>query len=363
MQGPAFVTGGTGFVGGAVVRHLLAQGRDVVGLARTGAAADVLARAGARPVRGDIRDPGSFDRTVRGCEVVFHVAGLNASCLRDPSPLLRTNVEGTRNVLEAAARAGIRRFVYTSSAATIGERAGSIGREDTSHRGWFLTGYERSKFDAERLVMERGPALGLEVVCVNPASVQGPGRGQGSARLLRAAARGRLPVAVDVWTSLVDVDDCARGHALAAERGASGERYLLCGGSFRTRDLLRLLEQATARRPRTVFAPGWVLLAAAAGAEAAARALGRSPVVCREVARAGLHGHRYDGSRATGDLGLAYTPVRETLRRTLEWFEAEGLLAGRSARGRGRRPVRAAYDGTDVAGPRPEWNTRRSDAP
>ena len=363
MQGPAFVTGGTGFVGGAVIRRLLAQGRDVVALARTGAAADELARAGARPVRGDVLDPASFERTLRGCEVVFHVGGLNGSCLRDPSPLFRTNVEGTRNVLEAAARAGIRRFVHTSSAATIGERAGSIGREDTSHRGWFLTDYERSKFDAERLVLERGPAVGLEVVCVNPASVQGPGRSEGSARLLRAAARGRLPVAVDVWTSLVDVDDCARGHALAAERGAPGQRYLLSGGSFRTRDLLRLLERVTARHTRTVFAPGWVLLAAAGGVEAAARALGRPPVVCREVARAGLHGHRYDGSRATRELGLAYAPVRETLRRTLEWFEAEGLLAGRAAPGRRRRPVRTAYDDTAKARRRPGRNTRRSDAP
>ena len=341
MQGPAFVTGGTGFVGGAVVRHLVQQGRHVRALARTDAAADELARAGTRPVRGDVLDPASFERALRGCEVVFHVAGLNASCLRDPSPLFGTNVEGTRNVLEAAARAGIRRFVHTSSAATIGERAGSIGREDTPHRGWFLTDYERSKFDAERMVVERGPALGLEVVCVNPASVHGPGRGEGSARLLRAAARGRLPLAVDVWTSFVDVDDCARGHALAGERGVSGERYLLCGGSFRTRELLLLLEQVTGRRPLTVFAPGWSLLAAAAGIEAAARALRRSPVLCREVARAGLHGHRFDGSRATRELGLAYTPIRETLRRTIEWFEVEGLLAGRAGRSRGRRPVRA----------------------
>lgn len=362
MAGPAFVTGGTGFVGRALVRHLLEQGRDVMALARTDAGADELARAGARPARGDVLDPASFERALRGCEVVFHVAGLNASCLRDPSPLFRTNVEGTRNVLEAAARAGVRRFLHTSSGATIGERAGSIGREDTPHRGWFFTDYERSKFDAERMVVERGPALGLEVVCVNPASVQGPGRAGGTARLLRAAARGRLPLAVDVWTSVVDVDDCARGHALAAERGMSGERYLLCGGSVRTRELLRLLAQVTGRRPRTAFAPTWALLAAAAGIESTARALGRSPVVGREVARAGLHGHRYDGSRATRELGLAYTPVRETLRRTVEWFEAEGLLAGRAARGLRRRPVRAAYDGT-TARTRREPNTRRSDAP
>lgn len=329
MAGKAFVTGGTGFLGTALVRLLTEQEREVVALARTEDAASALARTGARPVRGDVLDRASLEDGMRGCEVVFHVAGVNRPCARDPSPMFRVNVGGTRNALEAAARAGVHRFVHTSSAATIGEPAGAVGREDTRHRGWFLTDYERSKFDSERLVLDRGPALGLEVVCANPASVQGPGRAAGTARLLLAAARGRLPVVVDTWISFVDVDDCARGHLLAAERGAPGERYLLCGGSLRIREVPSLLGRAMGRRHRTAVAPRWTLTAIAVAVGAAGRAAGRTPVLCREVARAALHGHRYDGSRATRDLGLTYTPIEETLRRILAWFEAEGLLPAR----------------------------------
>lgn len=343
MAGRALVTGGSGFVGGAVVRHLRADGWDVIGLTRSRAGEDAVARSGARPARGDVLEPASLVAALSGCDTVFHIAGQNASCLRDPSPLLRTNVEGTRNALEAAAGAGVRRFVHTSSAATIGEAAGTVGREDTKHRGWFLTDYERSKFDAERLVLERGPALGLEVVCVNPASVQGPGRLEGTARLLLAAARGRLPVAVDVWLSFVDVDDCARGHVLAAERGRQGQRYLLSGGSLRTRDALRMLDGLTGRRSRRVFLPRGAVLATARMVEAGARLVRRPPVICREVARAGMHGHRYDGSRATRELGFVYTTAEQALRRILIFASGGGLLEPRTVVS--HVEARSAYDG------------------
>ena len=171
MPATALVTGGTGFVGGGVVGALVQRGWDVVALSRTEAGAGALASAGARPALGDLAEPEAIHRAAAGCEVVFHAAGLNASCLPDPTPLVRINVEGTRNVLEAAARAGVRRFVHTSSAAAIGEPAGVVGHEGTRHRGWFLTASERSKFQAERLVLERGPELGLDVVCVDPSSV------------------------------------------------------------------------------------------------------------------------------------------------------------------------------------------------
>jgi dihydroflavonol-4-reductase len=342
VPGAALVTGGTGFVGGGVVRALVERGWDVVALTRTEAGAGALASAGARPALGDVAEPDAILRAAVGCEVVFHAAGLNASCLRDPSPLVRINVEGTRNVLEAAARAGVRRFVHTSSAAAIGEPAGDVGREDTAHRGWFLTAYERSKFQAERLVLERGPELGLEVVCVDPSSVQGPGRATGTARLLLAAARGRLPLAFDAWLSFVDADDCALGHVRAAERGRPGERYILSGASVRVRQALHVLRGVTGRPTRTWFVPRRSVLPAAAVVEAAARAVGRTPPVCREVARAGLHGHRFDGSRATRELGLVYTPLVETLRRTVDWFVAHGLLGNGIA---GHRAHGSAYDG------------------
>lgn len=359
------MTGGTGFVGGAVVRTLVEQRWDVVALARTEASAGALARAGTRAALGDVGHPDSIQRAAAGCEAVFHAAGLNASCLPNPSPLFRVNMEGTRNVLEAAARAGVGRFVHTSSAASIGEPAGTVGREDTAHRGWFLTAYERSKFDAERLVLERGPALGLEVVCVDPASVQGPGRADGTARLLLAAARGRLPLAVDAWLSFVDIDDCALGHVRAAERGRAGERYILSGGSIRVREALRLLGGVTGRPSRTWFVPGRAIPPAAALVEVAARAFGRTPPVCREVVRAGLHGHRYDGSRAARELGLVYTPPEETLRRTVAWFAARGLLReGPSGAAAGPPALGAAYDGDLEAEPtRPDTRTRRWRSP
>jgi len=343
------------------VRALVERGWDVIALTRTEAGAGALASAGARPALGDVAEPDAILRGAVGCEVVFHAAGLNASCLRDPSPLVRINVEGTRNVLEAAARAGVRRFVHTSSAAAIGEPAGDVGREDTAHRGWFLTAYERSKFQAERLVLELGPELGLEVVCVDPSSVQGPGRATGTARLLLAAARGRLPLAFDAWLSFVDADDCALGHVRAAERGRPGERYILSGASVRVRQALDVLRGVTGRPTRTWFVPRRSVLPAAAMVEAAARAVGRTPPVCREVVRAGLHGHRFDGSRATRELGLVYTPLVETLRRTVDWFVAQGLLGDGIA---GRRAHGSAYDGdVGVEPTRPGTRTRRWRSP
>jgi dihydroflavonol-4-reductase len=361
VPGTALVTGGTGFVGGGVVRALVQTGWDVVALSRTDASARALASAGARPALGNVVEPDAIFRAATGCEVVFHAAGLNASCLRDPRPLVRINVEGTRNVLEAAARAGVRRFVHTSSAAVIGEPAGVVGREDTAHRGWFLTAYERSKFQAERLVLERGPELGLEVVCVDPSSVQGPGRAAGTARLLLAAARGRLPLAFDAWLSFVDVDDCALGHVRAADLGRPGERYILSGGYLRVGGALDVLRGVTGRPARTWFVPRRSVLPAAALVEAAARAIGRTPPVCREVVRAGLHGHRYDGSRATRELGLIYTPLEETLRRTVDWFVAQGLLRDDIP---GHRAGVSAYDGDlGVEPTRPDARTRRWPSP
>jgi dihydroflavonol-4-reductase len=236
-----------------------------------------------------------------------------------------------------------------------------VGREDTTHRGWFLTAYERSKFHAERLVLERGPELGLDVVCVAPSSVQGPGRATGTARLLLAAARGRLRLAFDAWLSFVDVDDCALGHVLAAELGRPGERYILSGRSVRVRRALDVLRAVTGRPSRTWFAPRGSVLPAAAVVEAAARAMGRTPPVCREVVKAGLHGHRYDGSKAARELGLVYTPLEETLRRTVDWFVAQGLLREGIP---GHQPNGSAYDGDlGVEPTRPDTRTRRWRSP
>ena len=325
MTPPVLVTGGSGFVGGAVLARLVAQGTTVRALARSDRAAAILTEAGAEPVRGDLDDLGSLIDAARGCETVFHVGGVNAMCRRDPAPMMRTNVEGSANVVRAAADAGVTRVVHTSSAATIGEARGTIGREDSPHRGSFLSQYERSKFLAEREVLALGRALGVEVVSVNPSSVQGPGRADGSARLLLDLLRGRLPI-VDTFVSIVDVADCAAGHLAAADRGVAGARYLVSGVTLHTRHAVGLLRAETGRPHHVRRVPRATAWAAGVMGDAAGALTRHDVPICRELTRTLLHGHRYDGSRITRELGLAYTPVRDTIRRTVAWYEREGHL-------------------------------------
>ncbi len=325
MTSPVLVTGGSGFVGGAIVAGLLAEGREVRALARSDRAASALEAAGADTVRGDLDDAASLEDAMLGCDLVFHAGGVNAMCLRDPGPMMRTNVEGSANVVRAAARAGVARVVHTSSAAAIGEAAGTVGREDSHHRGWFLSNYEESKYLAEREVFALGRELGVEVVSVNPSSVQGPGRTGGSARLLLDLMNGRLPI-VDTFLSIVDVDDCTRGHLLAAGRGRAGERYQLSGVSLHTRHAVGLLRAETGRPHRVRRVPRAAATVAGVLGGAGGRVTRRDPPICRELVRTLLHGHRYDGSRAVRELGLAYTPIRDTIARTVAWYEAQGLL-------------------------------------
>ena len=326
MSEPVLVTGGTGVVGRALVQRLVTDGREVRALARSERSGAALLELGAEAVPGDVLDPASVQAAARGCSTVFHVAGVTAMCLRDPRPMVRTNVDGSATTIHAAAAAGVARVVYTSSASAIGEAQGTIGREDSPHRGSYLSKYERSKRLAERRVFEAAAETGIEVVAVNPSSVQGPGRATGSARLLLDVVNGRLPLLVDTTISLVDIADCAEGHVLADTRGAPGERYVLSSATFTIREAIELLRRIWGLPERVRFAPTWVAFAGGAAIGAGARLVGRDAPVCTEAVRTLLHGHRYDGSKATRDLGLEYTPVAETIRRTLEWCAERGLV-------------------------------------
>jgi dihydroflavonol-4-reductase len=240
--------------------------------------------------------------------------------------MLRTNILGSANVVRAAARARNGRLVYTSSAAAIGERAGTIGREDSPHRGSYLSSYERSKHLAERRVLALAEELGVDLVCVNPSSVQGPGRTHGSAQLLLRLANGRIPAVVDTTFSVIDVDDCTRGHLLAEERGARGQRYLLSGAALTMHEAIERLRRIAGRPERVRFVPGWVAYAGATAVEAASGLVRRDAPVCRDAVRTLRHGHRYDGSRATRELGLSYRSIDDTLERTLRWYAERGLI-------------------------------------
>ena len=332
MSEHILVTGGTGFVGRAILERLLEEGGHPKALARSEASAGALAELGAEPVRGDVLDPDALAAAMRGCDLVYHAAGANAFCVRDPSPMFEVNVGGSENVVRAAARAQVKRVVYTSSAATLGEKKGTVGTEQSPHRGSFLSDYERSKYEAELAVLAAAEETGIEVVCVNPASVQGPGRASGSTRLLLDYVNGRLKAVVDSTLSLIDIADCTTGHLLAASRGKPGERYVLSGATLTVREGLALLGRlAGVEQPVRTLRPSLAMTLATV-VEGVAWVRRGSPRICRELARTITHGHVYDGSKAARELGLRYTPIEETLRRTMDWWIEQGLVAAPAAR-------------------------------
>jgi dihydroflavonol-4-reductase len=321
-----FVTGASGFIGGALTTRLLERGDQVVGLARSDAAAERVAALGAEVVRGNLLDEESIAAGMAGCEAAYHVAGVNSHCFADPDMLLRVNVGGAEAAVRAAARAGVGRMVYTSSAASLGEPEGTVGDEDSPHRGSYLSVYDRSKHEGEQAVFTAAAETGVEVVAVNPSSVQGPPRRGGNGAIIIAYLNGKLPAFVETQVSVVDIQDCVEGHLLAAERGQSGRRYVLNGATIHSLQALEIVSELSGVRDRVRMIPPPVARAAAAIAEAAYRLRGKTPSVCRARVRTILHGHRYDGSRATRELGLDYTPVADTFARTIEWAVAEGLV-------------------------------------
>ena len=325
-QAPVLVTGGSGFIGGALVEALTSAGRPVRALARSAASSQALRDRGAEPVTADVLDAGSLVRAAQGCSVVYHAAGVNAFCLADPTPMERVNVDGSANVIAAAATSGVSRVIYTSSAATIGEVHGTVGTESSPHRGWFLSEYERTKYQAELRVLHDAADRGVDVVCVNPSSVQGPGRLHGTARLLLQYLNGSMKFLVDTRVPFLDIADCTAGHLLAEQHGKPGERYLLNTGTYTTRELTGLVARTTGIERHVIWLPGQAAMAAAVMIEAGARAARRKPPICREMVRTLLHGHTYDGSRATRELGLQYTPVEETITRTVRWYSEKGYF-------------------------------------
>jgi dihydroflavonol-4-reductase len=321
-----FVTGGTGVIGRALVARLLERGDDLVALARSAEAEGALREVGCEVVRGEVFDVEALAHGMDGCTVAYNLAGVNTLCASDPEPMRRANVDGAVAAVRAAQRAALPRLIHTSSAATIGEAPGSVGNERSEHRGWYLSTYERTKTQGERAAVATAREVAQDVVYVNPSSVQGPGRASGTGRFLLAALDGRLPVFVNTDVSLVDIGDCVEGHLLAAEHGAAGERYLLSGIRLTVKEALALAADVAGVECNPRIVPRALATTAGTVVEYAFKLRGRKPPVCREMVRTLLHGHRYDGSRAERELGLRYTDPRDTVRRTVDWARAEGLL-------------------------------------
>lgn len=228
----AFVTGATGFLGSHVARVLCEQGAKLRLLVRATSNLKNLQGLPAETVTGDLRDPGSLGKAMAGCDTVFHVAADYRLWVRDPQEMYRSNVDGTRALLEAARRNNVRRLVYTSSVATIGFRTnGSLADEDSPVSVSDMIGhYKRSKFMAEQVALEAGRS-GMHVVTVNPTTPVGEGdvKPTPTGRIVLDFLKRKFPAYVETGLNLVDVRECARGHVAALERGQPGHRYILGG--------------------------------------------------------------------------------------------------------------------------------------
>jgi dihydroflavonol-4-reductase len=323
----ALVTGGTGFVGAHLVRTLLERGDSVRCLARASSPTTNLDGLTVEVVRGDLRDPDSLRAALDGADVVYHCAADYRLYVRVPEEMYASNVEGTRNVLAAAAEAGVGRVVYTSTVGALGlDPAHRPADETTPVRLEDMIGhYKRSKFLAER-VAEEWAGRGLPVVIVNPSAPVGDldVKPTATGQMVLDFVNGKVGAYVETGLNLVDVRDVALGHVLAAERGQSGEKYILGHRNMSLKEIFESLAEITGRRAPRVKLPHIVPLAAAAVDTLAARVLGRAPRLALDAVRLARHKMYFDPAKAVRELGLPQSPVEHALRRAVRWFRENG---------------------------------------
>ncbi len=324
------VTGATGFLGSAVARALLDAGRAVRLLVRTGADMRNIDGLDVERATGDLTDRRSLERAAKGCDALYHVAADYRLWVPDPPAIYRTNVDGTRDLLRAAAEAGASRIVYTSSVATLGLTAdGTPADEETPVTEAAMVGhYKRSKYKAEAAVHALIRDEGVPAVIVNPSAPVGPRdiKPTPTGRIIVDFATGRMPAYVDTGLNLVHVDDCAAGHLLAFEKGTVGERYILGGDDMTLRQILVCLARLSGRRPPRIRLPRGPLMPMAAAAEAWARLAGGEPRLTRDSLRMSRKTMFFTSAKAETALGYRARPAEEALSDALGWFRDNGYL-------------------------------------
>ena len=331
----AFVTGATGFLGSHVARVLAEQGAELRLLVRPTSDLRNLEGLKADRVVGDLRDAASIEKALSGCDVVFHVAADYRLWVRgrDSSEMYRSNVEGTRAVLEAARKQGVRRVVYTSSVATMGFTSGTNNgkvADEQSPVGLadMIGHYKRSKFMAEQVAVEAAKS-GVDVVVVNPTTPMGERdlKPTPTGRIVLDFLKGKFPAYVETGLNLVDAAECAHGHIQALEKGRSGERYILGGENLTLKQILDRLAAITGLPSPTVKLPYIFALAAGVVDEmVTGRLLGREPRATIDTVRMGRKMMFVSSAKAERELGWRTVPVDGALRRSVEWFRANGYV-------------------------------------
>jgi len=322
-----FLTGATGFVGAHVAQMAALQGAELRLLTRSSSNTKNLP-IGAEIVVGDLREPEKFASALAGCDALIHVAADYRLWVPDPAEMYKANVEGTRELLRLAREAGVRRVVYTSSVATMGfKKDGTIVDEETPVSEADMIGhYKRSKWMAEQVAMEAARA-GQQVIILNPTTPIGSldTKPTPTGRLVVDFLNGNFPAYVDTGLNLVDVDEIARMHLVALDRGTPGERYILGGENLTLKQILDRLAAITGLPSPTMKVPHAVAMAFALFDEAITGKLrGKEPRATVEAVRMGRKMMFASSAKAERELGLRVMSVENALRSACAWFVANG---------------------------------------
>jgi dihydroflavonol-4-reductase len=338
----ALVTGSTGFIGSAITRHLVSDGVEVRVLVRDTSDTRNIDGLDVERVHGDIRDFDAVKAALNGCDTLYFTAAYFTHWAVDRKHFYDVNVGGTKASLRAALESGVEKVVYTSTNNAIGAYGPVATDEEAVFNYWKTSDhYSISKYLAEIEAFKFG-ARGLPIVIVNPTLVIGTHdiRPTSSGQLIIEVASGKLPVYMDGWVNLVDVEDVARGHILAAAKGRLGERYLLGNQNVTVGEYFQMIAEAAGISPPRLKAPYPVALAGAHLFELASRFTKKHPVATISEVKIGHLGETYDCSKAITELGLPQTPMRESIQRAVDWFKEHGYIPSSSNRTRSGRADR-----------------------
>jgi dihydroflavonol-4-reductase len=333
------LTGATGFVGAAVLRTLIAAGHNVRALVRPNSDRRNLSGVDCEIFFGDLAEPGSLKRAVRGCEALFHVAADYRLWVLDPEKMNRVNVEGTVELIQAAATAGVSRIVYTSSVATLRLRddGAPVDEEYGAQLSDMIGPYKQSKYLAEREVKRLVVQAGIPVIIVQPSAPFGPGdvKPTPTGRLVIEAASGRMPAYVSTGLNVVHVDDVGIGHLLAYEKGRVGETYILGGENRTLQWILETIAELTGHSPPRIRLPHWLVMPVAYMVEGVTRIRGSGePMITIDSVRMARKLMYFSIEKARRELGYSPRAPVEALRDEIAWFYEHGYIVPKTKKKR-----------------------------
>jgi dihydroflavonol-4-reductase len=328
------VTGASGFLGSHVARQLVARGDDVRVLLRPSSHNRAISDLSLEYVTGDLRDPASLERAMKGVKRVFHVAADYRLWAKRSKDIYESNVGGTKNLLRAAENAGVEQFIYTSTVATVAVDRPRLPNESTeAHLDEMVGHYKRSKWLAEQEV-RNAAKNGAPVIIAMPTTPVGPWdwKPTPTGKIIVDFLNGKMPGYVDTGLNFVGVEECAAGHLLVSEKGTTGERYLLGAENLTLKQVLGMLSKITGLRAPSMKIPHSLALSVAYADTVLSHLTFREPQIPVEGVKIARHKMFVDCSRAQRELGFRPGPVAAALERAVRWYEANGYVSARRAR-------------------------------